>query len=116
MGKVKFPGLLLILAGIFASFLLGMFVGRRTGGEVLYIEQEQSAASQAFSTEASSAGMDVSVPTESGERVNVNTAGVEELSQLPGIGEILAQRIVDYREANSGWKTCGIMQLRGKDT
>lgn len=104
MGKVKFPGLLLILAGIFASFLLGMFVGRRTGGEILYIEQEQSAASQAFSTEASSAGMDVSVSTESGERVNVNTAGVEELSQLPGIGEILAQRIVDYREANGPFR------------
>ncbi len=104
MGKVKFPGLLLILAGIFASFLLGMFVGRRTGGEILYMEQEQSAASRTFSTEASSAGTDVSVPTESGERVDVNTAGVEELSQLPGIGEILAQRIVDYREANGPFR------------
>lgn len=104
MGKVKFPALLLILAGIFASFLLGMFVGRRTGGEILYIDQEQSAASRAFSTEAASAGNAVSVPTESGERVNVNTAGVEELSQLPGIGEILAQRIVDYREENGPFR------------
>ena len=94
MGKVKFPALLLILAGIFASFLLGMFVGRRTGGEILYIDQEQSAASRAFSTEAASAGNAVSVPTESGERVNVN----------PGIGEILAQRIVDYREANGPFR------------
>lgn len=51
MGKVKFPGLLLALAGIFASFLLGLFVGRRTGGEILYIQQERPAVSQALSME-----------------------------------------------------------------
>ncbi len=32
--------------------------------------------------------------------VNVNTAGSSELENLPGIGEVLAQRIVDYRAAN----------------
>ena len=32
--------------------------------------------------------------------VNINTAGVDELDSLPGIGPVLAQRIVDEREAN----------------
>ena len=32
--------------------------------------------------------------------LKVNTAGAEELDGLPGIGPVLAQRIVDEREAN----------------
>ena len=32
--------------------------------------------------------------------VNINTAGADELESLPGIGPVLAQRIVDWRTAN----------------
>lgn len=32
------------------------------------------------------------------EMVNINTASVEKLSRLPGIGDMLAERIVAYRE------------------
>lgn len=35
-----------------------------------------------------------------GERINVNTATVDELDALPGIGPSLAQRIIDDRAAN----------------
>ena len=38
--------------------------------------------------------------TAAAARVNINTAGVSELDSLPGIGPVLAQRIVDEREAN----------------
>ncbi|MGH2528273.1 MAG: helix-hairpin-helix domain-containing protein [Actinomycetota bacterium] len=33
-------------------------------------------------------------------KVNINTATASELEALPGVGEVIAQRIVDYRTAN----------------
>ncbi|MGL4607204.1 MAG: helix-hairpin-helix domain-containing protein [Eubacteriaceae bacterium] len=35
--------------------------------------------------------------------ININTANVDELKSLPGIGEVLAKGIVDYREKNGNY-------------
>ena len=32
--------------------------------------------------------------------MNVNTASQKELESLPGVGEVIAQRIIEYREQN----------------
>lgn len=40
-----------------------------------------------------------------GGKVNINTAGKEELERLPGIGPTLARRILDYREAHGGFRS-----------
>jgi competence protein ComEA len=32
--------------------------------------------------------------------VNINTATAEELMRLPGIGEVIAERIIEYRQRN----------------
>jgi competence protein ComEA len=37
--------------------------------------------------------------------VNINTATADELEALPGIGPVLAQRIVDYREQHGPFRS-----------
>jgi|DewCreStandDraft_5_1066085.scaffolds.fasta_scaffold104878_2 competence protein ComEA len=46
-----------------------------------------------------------SATQEKSKGVNINTASVEELAQLPRIGEKMAQRIVEYRQKNGSFKT-----------
>lgn len=38
-------------------------------------------------------------------KVNINLANKEELQNLTGIGEVLSQRIIEYREANNGFNS-----------
>lgn len=46
--------------------------------------------------------------------IDVNRANLEELKRLPGIGDVLARRIIAYRDSVGGFRTVGqLEQVRG---
>ena len=70
---------------------------------------EGGVASRASKTSSPEQGKNAS-----GEMVNINTADVEGLKKLKGIGPAMAQRIIDYREANGSFQAPeDIMQVKG---
>lgn len=47
-------------------------------------------------------------------RININTASIVELLEIPGIGPVTAQRILEYREQNGRFKnTDALLNIKG---
>jgi competence protein ComEA len=53
-------------------------------------------------------------PLEASGKININSATAEQLTKLPGIGEVLGARIVAYRKAHGPFKSVeGLLEVEG---
>ena len=95
--------LIVTLTLALACFTGGYFAGRAAAtpdGTAAVIVQTQPEPAPPEEAEASAQPAAVAA-----EPVDLNTADLAALTSLPGIGETLAQRILDYREAHGPFRS-----------
>ena len=86
--------LLLVITAMFVAFTAGMLCGRHFTKDPVTIQPVKTELIAASGTPGSEE------TSQSNGQININTASSVLLDTLPGIGPVLAQRIVAYREEN----------------
>ena len=89
----KTCGILIGITCIFFVLLAGVFIGRNFSDSYISIRTDGTAPSTSTPDEQ---------PVNDG-RIDINSASLQQLQLLPGIGETLAQRILDYREEHGAF-------------
>ncbi|MFF7142582.1 helix-hairpin-helix domain-containing protein [Streptomyces nodosus] len=122
-GKVRSPGLQRLPAGSRVEDALRAAGGARPGTDTdglnrarLLVDGEQiavgvPAAAPGTDPAGPATGGSAAGPASATSPLSLNTATVEQFDTLPGVGPVLAQRIVDYRSQHGGFRS--VDELRG---
>lgn len=101
MKKQRIP-ILIVITVAFAAFTLGFFLGKNHSSESVTLSVP--AAMQTVPAETTEPGTQEPIPEPTITfPINICSAGKEEFMALPGIGDVLAQRILSYREEFGGF-------------
>ena len=102
---MKETAVLLVIACIFIVITVGQIAITNANTISVNVRDNESAVSIVSNTEASAVR---------NELININTASEDLLCEVHGIGEVLAQRIIEYRETNGPF-TCieDLMKVKG---
>lgn len=95
---------------LFLSFTAGYFVGQNKSSNLMSIETQYSANASVEDTVIPEESINIVIIG----KININTASADELTALKGIGDVLAQRIIDYRTEHGVFeRTADIMNVSG---
>lgn len=119
-GKVRRPGLVTLSPGARVADAIEAAGGVLPGTDIGYLNLARKVTDGELivvgETPPPGAGADGGGPGAGGDaatKVNLNTATLQQLDTLPGVGTVLAQRILDYREDHGGFRS--VDELRQVD-
>ena len=98
-------------AAFFAATIIAAGASMASGTTFLYSEGDPDEVQATEVTESAEQSSAENVLYYIDGLLDINVAGTDELIQLPGIGEVLAERIIEYREENGGFKDLEELQL-----